>query len=421
MSFLTKIKKKKKRKFIYNYIVILGILIYLIFKLIANISHSAVHIEIVNYGEINESINKNGIIIRDEKLILSRSTGKINYFIKEGQRIPKNEKIADVEIKKIDSKVKEKLDTLNRRIDGVKENRDVEILRKDIDKIDNNIKLLSLEIKNKVISGNLENIQSLKEDLLYLIDKRSLIWGEKSIVGKNIKTLEEEKSILENKMSGSVNTILSDSTGIVSLNADGLEETLKFSSLDKLDSEYLSDIKNNGNIIEKKEIVQVGDEIAKIVNNHTWYIATILDKDEKDKFKINKSVKIIKDKEVFVGTPIYIYKDKFGKYIGVFEVNEEKEGFYTNRKCNIKIIYKQLNGIKITKDAIITRNGKRGVFVLSETGNATFKELKSILGENNKYVVLNYRDIKKNKINTVDLYDELILNPENIKEGQKVR
>ncbi|WP_242939066.1 HlyD family efflux transporter periplasmic adaptor subunit [Tepidibacter formicigenes] len=417
-----KARKKKKKKIRFNYVIILGVFLYILFKLINNLSNFTIPIVTVEYGNLTETIEKTGVIIRNEKLIFSKASGKINYFVNEGKRIPKNEKIAEIEIKKIDSKVKEKLDTLNRRIEGIKTNRDEEILKKDIEKIDNKIKVLRSEIKNKIVDGDIENIQNLKEDLYYFIDKKSLIWGEKSIVGKNIKTLEEEKAILENKINSSVNTILADETGVISFNADGLEDILKISSLDKLDSEYLSKVKNNKNEINKeKDTVEVGDPIAKIVNNHIWYIAVILDKDENDKLKINQKVKIIKDKEVFTGTVIYLYKDKLGKYIAVFEINEEKVDFYSNRVSNFKIIYKQINGIKIPKNAIITKEGKRGAYVLSETGNAIFKELKSILGENSEYVVLNYRDIKKNRIDTIDLYDELILNPKNIKEGQKIR
>ncbi len=417
---MAKIRKKKKRKFIYNYLLILGIMSYIVLKLTSTISSSAIPLETVKYGELTESIKKRGIIIRDEKLILSKASGKINYFVKEGERVPKNEKIADIEIKEINGAMKEKLDTLDRRIEGIKINRNEEILKKDMEKIDNNIKLLKIEIKNKLINGDIENIQNSKEDLLYLIDKRSLIWGEKSIIGKNIHTLQEEKNRLENKLSGSVNNILAEETGIVSFEADGLEEVLKISSLDKLDSQYLSNIKNE-NIIEKKDKVEVKDAVVKIVNNHTWYVATVLEKEDKDKFKIKQRVKIMKDKDIFLGQVIYLYKDKFNKYIVVFEINEEKGDFYNQRSDDFTITYKQLNGIKIPKSAIITKGGKRGAFILSEIGNATFKELKSILGENKEYVILNYKDIKRNKINTIDLYDEIILNPRNVKEGQKIR
>ncbi|WP_242939245.1 HlyD family efflux transporter periplasmic adaptor subunit [Tepidibacter thalassicus] len=417
-----KAKKKKKRKIRFNYVIILGVFIYIFLKLINNIFNSVIPIATVEYGNLAESIEKSGVIIRNEKLIFSKASGQISYFVNEGKRIPKNEKIAEIEIKKINPKLKEKLDTLNRRIEGIKINRDEEILKKDMEKINRSIHMLRSEIKNKIINKDIKNIQNLKEDLLYVIDKKSLIWGEKSIVGKNLKTLEEEKVILENKINNSINLVLADEAGVVSFNADGLEEILKVSSLDKLDSEYLLNIKNNKNkIVKDNQTVEVGNPIAKIVNNHMWYIAVVLDKNEKDKFKVNKKVKIEKGKQTFSGIVKYLYKDKLGKYIAVFEINEDKIDFYSQRVSDFKITYKRISGIKIPKNAITTKKGKKGVYVISETGNAVFKELKSILGENNEYVVLNYTDIKKNRIDTVDLYDELILNPKNIKEGQKVR
>lgn len=420
---MNKIKKikRKKLKIKYNYLIILGVIGYIFVKLLNNMTSYTVQVETVEYGDLVESINKQGVIIKDEQIILSQSKGNIDYLVQEGKRVPRNKKIAEIQSGEVNLQEKEKLDTINRRIESIKSNRNEEILKSDIYKIDVITKRLREEIKTNLMNSDIENIQNLKEELLEAIDKKSLIWGEKSIIGKNIKTLEEEKFKIENKLNSSVQSVFAQESGVISFNQDEYEDILKLSSIEHLNSKYLLAVKNKENRIKKNDKVGVGDPIGKIINNHIWYIAVVLDEKESSHLKIGTNLKVRKDGQVFNAKVKNLYKDENNKNISILEVYEEKVDFYDVRVCDFNIIYRQISGIKIPKEAVITVKEKRGVYILSETGSSIFKELKSILGENDEYIVLDYSDIKKNRIETVDLYDELIINPKNIKEGQKIR
>lgn len=282
-------------------------------------------------------------------------------------------------------------------------------------------KRLREEIKSKLINSDIENIRNLKDELLEAIDKKSLIWGEKSIVGKNIKTLEQEKFKVENELNSSVQSIFAQESGVISFNQDEYENVLKISSIEDLNSQYLSTVKNKEKMIKKNDEVKVGEPIGKIINNHIWYIAAVLDEKETSHLKIGKDINVSKDGQIFNASIKNLYKDENNKNILLLEVDEEKVDFYDERVCDFNIIYRKVSGIKVPKNAIVTIKEQRGVYILSETGSAVFKGIKSILGENDEYIVLDYLDIKKNRIDTIDLYDELIINPKNIKEGQKIR
>lgn len=418
-----KIKKRKKKrlKIKYNYLIILGVIAYILVKLLNNMTSYTVQVETVNYGELVEFISKQGVIIKDEQVILAQADGNIDYLAQEGKRVPKNKKIAEIQKAEVDLQKKEKLDTINRRIESIKFNRNEEILKSDMQKLDVTTKRLRTEIKTNIMNSDIESIQNLKDELLVAIDKKSLIWGEKSIIGKNTKTLESEKFKIENELNSSVKSVFAQESGIISFNKDDYEDILKVSSIEHLNSQYLSTVKNKENRIKKNDEVKVGDSIGKIINNHIWHIAVVLDEKESSHLKIGANVKVRKDSQIFNARVKHLYKDENSKIILVLEVDEEKIDFYNERICDFNIIYRQVSGIKIPKNAIMTVKEKKGVYILSETGSVIFKELKSILGENSEYIVLDYLDIKKNRIDTVDLYDELIINPKNIKEGQKIR
>ena len=65
--------------------------------------------------------------------------------------------------------------------------------------------------------------------------------------------------------------------------------------------------------------------------------------------------------------------------------------------------------------------GKRGVYVVDEVGIASFKAINDILlsDDSNSIVSFSYDDfMDKSKLK---LYDEVVLSPKNIKNGQKVK
>ncbi|MGL5311935.1 MAG: HlyD family efflux transporter periplasmic adaptor subunit, partial [Peptostreptococcaceae bacterium] len=65
---------------------------------------------------------------------------------------------------------------------------------------------------------------------------------------------------------------------------------------------------------------------------------------------------------------------------------------------------------------------KEGVYVINQENNkAEFVELKGIKYENEDFVVIDYYQNDIDGIKTVNLYDEIILKPNNINKNVKVR
>ena len=75
----------------------------------------------------------------------------------------------------------------------------------------------------------------------------------------------------------------------------------------------------------------------------------------------------------------------------------------------------------IPKETITNKENKKGVFIVNEVGSAVFKPIDTIAGENEKYYVLRYDPNALQNSENINLYDELIVSPKNIKDGQRVR
>ena len=95
---------------------------------------------------------------------------------------------------------------------------------------------------------------------------------------------------------------------------------------------------------------------------------------------------------------------------------------YDTRVKEFDIIYKQIEGLKIPKSSIKVVDEKEGVYVINEENKVTnFIELKGINFEDENYKYINYYNNKVDGIETVDLYDKIILKPNIININMKIK
>ena len=85
------------------------------------------------------------------------------------------------------------------------------------------------------------------------------------------------------------------------------------------------------------------------------------------------------------------------------------------------LIHQSSEGIAIPNEALTQYQGKTGVFVVERTGVAHFKAISDIAAQDNKFTAVEYAYITEAGKNSVNIYDEIILNPNNIEEGQRVK
>ena len=62
-----------------------------------------------------------------------------------------------------------------------------------------------------------------------------------------------------------------------------------------------------------------------------------------------------------------------------------------------------------------------GVYVVDRTGSAIFKEIPKIEAKNKEFFSIPYEVSYRKDLTKVNLYDEIIVNPENVSEGKKVK
>lgn len=422
-------QKKKRRKKI-PYVIVLVILLYFISRMPSLLMASSNSTYPVQYGKIEKNLEVTGYVVREEKVFTSLGNGEVKYFVDEGKKVSKGEKLAEVYIDDSDEGSRKDLATINLRLENIKENQNTEgVFQGDIEKIKNQIQRLILSIQQDIKDERYDRIDSMRSELEDLLNKQSIIAGEKSFSGKNLSELEEQKTRLEEKVNASVQVIYSDSPGFIALGSDGLEELLNYKTITDINSDQLKMIEESKiepSSIEAKE----GAPVIRIIKNYKWSLIVSLSKEESAGMEKGNTLKIRpvgQNKELKASIRDVVEEED--KNIIVFDLDEFVDNIYNIRKLTVDIIRNKYEGTMIANSSIVEKDGIEGVYTVDVTGTVQFKPIK-IKTSNLEYAIVHdgYFEKKSDKdaekierVTTINLYDEVVTKGSKVKEGQRIR
>ncbi|MDO5564562.1 MAG: HlyD family efflux transporter periplasmic adaptor subunit [Eubacteriales bacterium] len=445
---MEEIKTKKEYSFYIYIIIIIAIVFFLLFSLYKFINKSEIQIYEVIPGEIISENKEIGLIIRDEEVILQNDDGYISYYAFDGSRIKKGSLVYTVSNEKIDN------------------NNNYSMEEKDYN-----------NIKNK-LSKYASNINNLHFDLTYDYNtKINQSINELSFIQSNENT--SVSSYLNKK-----NVYYAQNSGILSYHIDGFEKKTKeeiFSIDNIFDIENNSETVVNNNIktdkgtiiakiitnptyeiIFKSDKLFLGELINKnikiefplirkttnakltfsMINDEKYYVLT-LDKYLEDlldtrvlEFNIITSqtsglkipLKSIARKNCYILPKDFVIEDPLTreKYIYLLSKNEkimlndidiskeDEKNYYidfsSNSKLNMLDILQSSDYRTYTINSVSRMPGVYNV----NKGYSVFKYVE-ILQETNEYAI-----IKKGLNYSLSSYDHIVLNQNDIKEGDLI-
>lgn len=355
----------------YSNLVILGIFTYIIFQCILFIIGKNTSTLVLQNEYLEEKISTKGVVIRDETLVTSNTKGKLDLQVDDGEKVKKDQVIANI------YQDDDLIEANNKQISE---------LNSDIAKI------------NNMNEGKAKEVASLK-----------------------LETKKEQRNILQKQNEKNTSKINSNKSGIISYKYDGNENIYNLDILDKLTKEDIINAENNYKAVNNEKNVKDEEIISRIIYGFSTYIATCLNDEEVKKLEINKNINIKIDSSLLSATVDKIYKND-NENIVILKITSQNTEIYDTRAIEFDIIYKQLEGLKIPKKSIKNINDKDGIYVVSqENHNAEFVELKGIQYENDDYVFIDYYQNNIDGIKTIELYDEIILKPNNINKNIKIK
>jgi len=407
------------RKIKYSNICILGIFIYIIFQVFTSIIGKNIQTTILENEKTSMKISRKCLIIRDEYLLKSNSDGTLNLLVNEGDRVVKSQEVASV-YGDVEEDIDEKINALEEEIEKLKSG-ETNISKNEISEYNEKIEEAFINVQEDILNKDYTNIKEYQEALDEYLNERNKLLNN-GIDSMKLSTKEEQKKVLENKRKDEVSIYFSSASGIVSYKYDENEEVYNSDNIDEITKDDIINTKNDyKDIINNKSEVKSGNVILRLINNSNNYVATYLTKEELDKLEVNQSIKLSNGNIELDGI-VYTIFDEGDNFIAIFKINDQNMGIYDTRVEEFDIIYKQIEGLKVPKSAIKVVDDKEGVYVINEENKTTnFVELKGVDYEDEGYKYINYYNNKVGGIQTVDLYDKIILKPNIININMKIK
>lgn len=399
---------KKSRKII-AILSIIAVLIYIIsavYMLIVNPTNTYV----VKQGLLSEEDEANGYIIRDEIVVKEEDNKNGIYAIaSEGQRVAVGESIfryySDSE-----KEIKTQISGLNYKIQ--------ELLEQDKSKPSADIKSIEKQIEEKIQHvSTLTNYQEVienKKNIDNLITKKINFIADVT-ENKEIKNLIKERNTLETQLKSGTQYQVAPIGGIVSYRVDGLEEKLSVDKFNEITEKYLRDLD-----LKSGKIVTTSNECGKVIDNFKCYIAVTMNSKNAMSAEVGKTVNLRISNNEEYEAKIAKINEESGKRTIIFEIRNVTEDLINHRKIVVDVIWWDVSGLKVPKQALTQENGlyyvtrnKAGIqtkllvkikrqtdkFAIIEPYTET--ELKEKLGYDAK-AIKNYAEITN--------YDEIIIN-----------
>lgn len=368
---------------------------------------------------LKEEFKSKAVIIKDEEVFQFDRQAVVEKEIEEGEKVRVGINVANLNFLKDISSLKYELEEVENSIKVLKEKNNTDkVFQKDKEDIIKNKEVLINNIQNNIINGNFEEITYLNNSLNFYYEKDSKIFNNKNLIGNSLKTLEEKREDLKQKISGNNVSYKTKISGILSYDIDGYEniyipkdfENYTYKNLDlsqdkKLDSEFIG---------------------FKIIDNFNWYMAIKIENADNIKhYKVNDimNINLLDDNRKLAGKIIQI--NKTGKKgVVILKLRNYLYDYYKLRFVDLNIVNSSKEGFKIPTNTIIEIEGQKGVYIKDFNGIVKFKPI-IIIGEEDEYTFLDrgksgYIDIpsQKEAVKTIGLYDEIFLKPNKVVEGQ---
>ncbi len=415
------IKEKKKnkvnRKKIVMYIVLALIIMYLTYAVYLLVKQPTDKVTVEN-GTLYLEETDIGYIIRDEQVVKGNNYKNGMERIKnEGEKTAKGDSIYRYYSKNED-KLKEQIAEFDNKVQEALKGQEG-TLTSDIKLSE--IKLLENQLDEKIAllnkTSDISKITEYKKEINDLVSKKAKLTGESSAAGSYLKQLYNQRAKLEEQLNSGAEYIKAPESGIVSYKVDGLEETLTPNNFSTINKEFLENLK-----LKTGQLIVTNDECGKIIDSSKCYIATISNSEQAKQAQIGDSVKVrLSNSKVIKATITYTSQESEEETLIILEINKQISELANYRKISFDLIWWNETGLKVPNQAIVEENGFN--YVVRNRAGYLDKILVNVTRKNDKYsIVTNYStDELKNlgfsstdiqKMKSISIYDELILNPD---------
>ncbi|HHW47038.1 MAG TPA: hypothetical protein GXX14_00260 [Clostridiaceae bacterium] len=377
--------------------------------------------DILRIGIVEDSINVDAYIIRDEEVFEAPFDGKFVPNAMEGEKVSAGAKIAMV-LNESSIELIDKIEEYELKIIEAQneKNKNINFFSEDVNRIEKQIEEKIKQIIKESNVNSLQKVGLLKNDIDELIKKKINIIGGMSSADIYIEDLKKSRDNLKRQLDYNTISSVAELPGIVSYFVDGYEEELTPESIETLTPGYLESI-NPKNVltVSNNRNVEAGKPYAKVIYGIDYYIVFALKPDVAGSLEAGNNVNIrINDIDREVKGIISYKSDEIeGMQIFAVKVDRYLDETTALRKINIDLIRKSSEGFRVPLKSLkdINIDEMTAKIAIVKANCAYIRDVKISVISDDYAIITNLDDTGKNG---VSLYDTYIVNPKNIEEGQ---
>lgn len=316
--------------------------------------------ETVYESTVDDAIETDATVFRNEKVITSDEKGIGVYAVKNGSKVAKDAVVIDYFSDKESASANEQIQTLKNKIAKLNE---IEVqsgnYAADYDIITSNVTNSLIDYEESLEKEDFAQAALDNEELFYAMCKVGVTNGTIKNIPDKLKSLNDELSTLEKSYSkGSESSVTSDYSGYFVNSTDGYESSIDIDKVKELSVDSYEKIKPGA--------VQ-SNAVGKVICDTNWYVTAVLDAQQANEVRDNSTVKVIISvigSDKIDAQVVAKNRDAdSGKVLVVLSCTNMNENIATVRKQKIKIVTSSYKGLKVNSKAVRFKDGEKGVYV----------------------------------------------------------
>lgn len=316
---------------------------------------------------LEDTVKTKAYVIREEAVFDAQIPGTMYNYVEEGDRVAKDMRISTVYRGDVEDDLIHELNNVNTRIEKLEAAKaKSEQFVTDSSSAESTTEHIKTDIINAVINNDVSEIENYKNTLRALNDKAS------EEVGKDLNELIIKRENIEARLSSDKSDITTTISGIFSLNVDGFEDIL---TPEKIKEFTVNDFTKltGGEVFERtSNLVNAGEKICKVVDNHTWYAMAVVSKDIAQQIKNKKEVIIrfegLPGEEVSATLEYMSEEDETSEdALIVLKSDRYLEGVYGMRTDEMEIVINRYTGYEVPIHSLRVVEDKTGVVISGGT------------------------------------------------------
>lgn len=334
--------------------------------------------------DFNEAISADAYILRREQVLYSNSGGVVNYLVRNGEKVAVGDEVADV-YKSGSGNIRERIEAIDLKIESLErvENSVKYLAVSDVSNIDAVIKELVISASRDAAENSFSSVGSLADELLFRMNLRQLLTGEKDSFAEELAALKAERAAAVAELTDVSDTVKTNVSAYYFYEVDGYETAFSF---DDINSLTYSDVES---MTSAKPTLLSGKEAGKLVLDYKWYVLLPTDEATAAYFTVGKSYGLnfsASGTEVSMKLERVINDtDRSSGGVGLLFSSEiMPDGFDYTRMQPVSVNVKKYEGYKLPLSAVrlVDYDGVtvEGVYILY--GNTVrFRRIETILSQ----------------------------------------